>query len=73
MKLKLSGGLMKDIIMKLLSKLVYEKTGCKINVNLNEFCIANVDGRVSIRLDVNADMADAEFAKLSKTFKHKWN
>lgn len=67
MKLKLSTGIMRSIATKLLSKLVYEKLGYKINVELNEVAITTMEGKVCLHLDANADMSSSEFAKLVKT------
>jgi hypothetical protein len=67
MKLKLSDGLMKTVVTKMVSKKISEKFGYKINVDLNEIGITSVDGKVRLHLDANADMANSEFAKLLKT------
>lgn len=67
MKLKLSTGPFKGIVTKLVSKIVYEKLGCNIKVELNEIGITNSDGKVRIHLNADADMANSEFTKLVKT------
>lgn len=67
MKLKLSSGFMREIVTKLVSKLIYEKLGYKVNVELNEVGITTVDGKVRLHLDASADMYDSEFVKLVKT------
>lgn len=66
MKLKLTGGFMRGLVTKLVSKLIYEKLGYKIDVELNEVGITAVDGKVRLHLDANADMGNSEFVKLVK-------
>lgn len=66
MKLKLSGGFMRGIVTKLISKLIYDKLGYKISVEVNEVGITTVDGKVRLHLNANANMSDTEFVKLAK-------
>lgn len=67
MKLTLSTGLFKGIITKMVSKLIQEKLGYAIKVELNEIGITNVDGKVRIHLNADANMDNSEFAKFVKT------
>lgn len=67
MKLKLSSGLLKGIVTRMVSKLVQERLGYNVNVELNEIGITNTDGKVCIHLNADADMTNSEFAKLVKT------
>lgn len=67
MKLKLSTGFMQTIIAKMISKLVYEKTGYRVNINLNEVgIISSNDGKVRLYLNADADMDHSEFVKIVK-------
>lgn len=67
MKLKLSNGLLKSIVTKLVSKLVCERLGYQVKVELNEIGITNADGKVRIHLNADANMTNDEFTKLIKT------
>ena len=67
MKLKLSTGLMRNVVTRVISKAVYEKLGYKITVEINEIGLTDSDGKVRLHLNVNADMDNAEFMKLVKT------
>ena len=67
MKVKLSTGLMKSIVTRLVSKLFSEKLGCLVNVELNEISITNTDGKVCVHLNADANMANSEFTKLVKS------
>lgn len=52
MKLKLSNGLLKSIVAKMVSKLVCERLGYSINVELNEIGISrDTNGKVAIHLN----------------------
>lgn len=66
MKLKLTHGPLKSIVTRMLSKLVCEKLGYNISLELNEIGITNVDGKVSIHLNADANMTNSEFTKLVK-------
>lgn len=64
MKLNLCPGFMRKLVTKVISKLVCEKLGYKVNVELNQLGVTNTNGKVCLHLDVNADMDNAEFEKM---------
>ena len=66
MKLKLQSKFMKGIVTKIISKVIYNKLGCKIDIQLNEIQLENKDGKMHIHVDIDGDMENEEFAKLIK-------
>lgn len=66
MKLKLSTGLMRNVVTRVISKAVYEKLGYKITVEINEIGLTDSEGKVRLHLDANADMDNSEFMRLLK-------
>lgn len=66
MKLKLSTKFMRNIVAKLISKAVFKKVGCEIDIQLNEVRLENKDGKTTIHLDVDGELTNEEFMKLIK-------
>ena len=67
LKLKLSTKFMKGIVTKLISKALFKKTGCKIDIQLNEIKIEAKDGKVYLHADVDAEADNEDFVKIIKT------
>lgn len=68
LKFKLaSSKMMKGIIAKIIEKKVYEKVGCKINIQLNDVQIDMIDGEIKAHLDCDAKMNKSEFTRLMKS------
>lgn len=66
MKLKLSTKFMRGIAAKVISKAIYKKTGCKVDIQLNDLDISIIDGETKISTNVEAKMKSEEFTKLMK-------
>lgn len=62
--LKLSTKFMKGTVAKVLSKSIYKKLGYKIDIQLNDIRIDNVDGDVKFHIDVDGKMNKTEFKRL---------
>lgn len=62
--LKLSTKFMKGTVAKVLSKSIYKKLGYKIDIQLNDIRIDNVDGDVKFHIDVDGKMNKTEFNRL---------
>lgn len=68
LKFKLaSSKMMKGIITKIIEKKIYEKFGCKIDIQLNDVQIDMVDGEVKGHLDIDAKMNKTEFNRLMES------
>lgn len=64
MKLKLSTRLLKGVVAKLLSRLVYSKTGCKVNIHIDELDVWMLDGNTTVRANLELKMKSEEFKRL---------
>ena len=67
MKLKLSSKFMRGIITNIISKAIYKKLGYNIDILLNEINIENVDGKMRIHVDADAEVTNDELRKLIKS------
>lgn len=66
MKLKLGTKFMRNIVAKLLAKMIYKKTGYNVDIQLNELDIRVVDGETYISTNVEAKLSSNEFMKIMK-------
>lgn len=66
LKLVLSTKFMKGIVTKIVTKAILKKTGYNINVQLNKVEVENVDGKVCLHMDVDAEVETEEFVRMLK-------
>lgn len=66
MKLKLSTRFMRNLASKLLSRFIYKKFGCKVNVYINDLEYQTIDGDTTLKLNLEAKMDSNEFIHLMK-------
>lgn len=64
LKLALRTRFMKNIITKILSKAIRKKTGYDMNIQINRMEVEAYDGKINIRMDVNAEMNGEDLIKL---------
>ena len=64
MRIKLGSKLMRGIVSKLISKVIYKKTGCKVNIQVDNLDIWNIDGETTATLNIRAKMNSNEFNKI---------
>lgn len=57
MKLKLSTSFMKNMLAKIIRKVIKKKYGVDVNITINDLKIELINRRASIHLDVDADMS----------------
>lgn len=67
LKFKLSTKFMKGIIAKLISKALLKKLGYKIDIQLNEVELKNVDGAIHIHVNADGQINNEEFMKIIKS------
>lgn len=67
MKLKLSTKFMRGLVSKLIARAVYKKTGCKVDIQLNDLDISVIDGETSISTNVEVKLNSNEFMKIMKS------
>ena len=67
MKLTLRTKFMRNVVAKIIAKIVYKKTGYKVNIQLNELDINVIDGEAYISTSVEAKLSSDEFIKIMKS------
>lgn len=67
MKIKLSTKIMRNMVSKLIAKIIYKKYGYKINVQLNDLDISVIDGETNISTNVEVKLNSNEFMKIIKS------
>ena len=72
MKLRLTTKFMRNIVSKLLAKLIFKKTGYKIDIQLNDLDLNFVDGETKINANVELHLDSKEFTKIIKTIGLDW-
>lgn len=66
MKLRLTTKFMRNIVSKLLAKLIFKKTGYKVDIQLNDLELNFVDGETKINANVELNLDSKEFTKIIK-------
>ena len=66
MKLKLSTKFMRNIVAKLLSKLIRDKVGYDVSIELGEIEAKMADGNIHIHINADAVISNDEFVKILK-------
>lgn len=64
MKLKLSTKFMRGIVSKLISRAIYKKTGCKVDIQLNDLDVTVFNGDTTLKMNVEARLKSDEFNKI---------
>lgn len=67
MKIKLSSGLMKGLVSKILSKIIFKQTGYHIDIQLNEIVIKMDGDKANIHADLDGTMDKEEVVLLAKS------
>ena len=65
-EVKIVSGFTKGLISKLLRTVLRKKTGCDVNLQLNDFNITISDGKTRVHLDLDAELEKDEIIKLLK-------
>lgn len=66
MKIKLNTRLMKGIVSKLISKIIFKQVGFKPEIHLNEIEIEMKDGKMQFHVDVNGSVDEKAFLKITQ-------
>lgn len=67
MRIKLSTKFMKGLVSKLLAKMIYKKTGYKVDIQINDLDASAYNGDTTVKLNVEAKLKNEEFNKLMKS------
>ena len=67
MKIKISTKIMKDLITKILKKIIWKKLGYKVDIQLNDLVIKVNNGKAHLHTDVDLEMNNDELINLIKS------
>lgn len=67
MKMRLSTKFMRNIAAKLIAKAIYNKTGYRFDIQLNDLDISIIDGEANISTNVDVKLNSDEFMKIVKS------
>lgn len=67
MRVKLGTKFMRGMVSKIVSKLIYKKTGYKIDIQLNDLDVSVIDGDTTIKVNMEAKLKSEEFNKIIKS------
>lgn len=67
LELRLTTKFMRNIVSKILAKMIYKKTGYKVDIQLNDLDISVVDGETKLNANVEAKIDSKEFMKIIKS------
>ena len=69
LKLKISTRFMKGFVAKIVSKKIYEKLGCKIDIQFRNIEIDSKDGDVIIHVDMDGKINKTELERFLESIK----
>lgn len=64
LKLRLSTKFMRNMVAKIISKLIFKKLGFHVNILLNKIEVENIDGQIVMHIDVDAETTNEDFVKI---------
>ena len=65
-ELKITSKFMRNVVSKIVSKMLYKKLGYKIDIKFEDINILSNEGKMNIRINANAEIDSAEFKKFLK-------
>ena len=66
MKIKLSSGLMKGIVSKLITKVIFKKFGVKPDIELNAISLEKVGSKIHIHVNADAEIDESDLLKITR-------
>lgn len=66
MKIKLSTRFMRNMVAKIISKVIFKKFGFKPELRINELDLEMIDGKMRFHIDVDGEMDRNSFLKISQ-------
>ena len=65
-EMKLESKWIRGIVSKLIKKILRDKSGCNVDVQLNNFRTTVIDEKTHVHLDIELDLSKDEIDKLLK-------
>lgn len=67
LKLSISTNFMRNLITKILDKLIFKKTGYHVGIQINEIKAESTDGKIRIHMDADVEMSYEDLKNILKT------
>ena len=67
MRISLKTNFMKKMVSKVISRMIYKKTGYKVYIQLNDIDFWSIDCDTTVKLNVEANLKSEEFKKIMKS------
>ena len=65
-ELRITSGLMKGIVSKILETVLHKKLGYKAKIQVNDFKATNDGNKVIVHLNIDGEIDESEFKKILK-------
>lgn len=66
MKIKLSTKFMRDMVAKILSKIIFNKFGIKPDLNINDLAVEMKNGKIQFYIDMNGEIDEKVLMKVNR-------
>lgn len=66
-ELKIKSKFMRNLLTKVISKMIQKKCGYKIDIQLNDLDITVIDGKAHLHTDIDLEIDNNEFMKIVKS------
>lgn len=66
LKLSLGPSFLRQTVAKILGKVIRKKLGCDMDILIRDINLTTSEGRISVHVDLDAEMANEELTKLIK-------
>lgn len=66
MKIKLSTKFMRDMVAKILSKIIFSKFGIKPDLNINDLAVEMKNGKIQFYIDMNGEIDEKVLMKVNR-------
>lgn len=67
LKMVLHTRFMRNIVTKMMAKAIFKKTGYDVDIQLNKIEAETYDGKIHIRMDIDAELNSEDLVKILKS------
>lgn len=66
LKLTLGPSFLRKLVAQILNKIIRKKLGCDVDILIRDINLTTSEGRISVHVDLDAEIANEELTKLIK-------
>lgn len=67
MRVNLKTKFMRGVAAKIIKKMIFKQTGVKVDIQIDEFDLWNINGDTTLKLNVEAKLNSEEFNKIMES------